>query len=60
MDHAGVLLAVYDMQANKRSRTGYTVHYVQSQKKPVVAIDRTISASVFPAQKNHRKIFYLF
>lgn len=39
VDHAGVLLAVYDMQANKRSGTGYTVHYAQAQKKPVVAID---------------------
>ena len=39
VDHAGVLLAVYDMQANKRSGTGYTVHYAQAQKKPVVTID---------------------
>ena len=39
VDHAGVLLAVYDMQANKRSGTGYTVHYAQAHKKPVVAID---------------------
>ncbi len=39
VDHAGVLLAVYDMQANKRSGTGYTVHYVQAQGKPVIAID---------------------
>ncbi|MCC8153563.1 MAG: DUF1273 domain-containing protein [Tannerellaceae bacterium] len=39
VDHAAVLLAVYDMQANKRSGTGYTVHHTQAQGKPVIAID---------------------
>ena len=34
-----MLLAVYDMQANRRSGTGYTVHYAQAQREPVVAID---------------------
>ena len=52
VDHAGVLLAVYDMQANKRSGTGYTVHYAQAQKKPVVAIDPdNFSVSFFGAEK---------
>ena len=27
VNHADIVLAVYDMQANKRSGTGYTVHY---------------------------------
>ena len=39
VDHAGVLLAVYDMQANTHSGTGYAVHYAQAQSKPLIAID---------------------
>ena len=32
-DHADTVLAVYDMNANKGSGTGYTVHYAQIQGK---------------------------
>lgn len=39
VDHADIVLAVYDMQANKRSGTGYTVHYAQAQSKPIIVID---------------------
>ena len=39
VDHVDIVLAVYDMQANKRSGTGYTVHYAQAQSKPIIVID---------------------
>lgn len=38
-DHADVVLAVYDMNANKGSGTGYTVHYAQAQGKAIIVID---------------------
>lgn len=54
VNHADIVLAVYDMQANKRSGTGYTFHYAQAQNKPIVAIDPDdfhISFSGSEAQK---------
>ena len=36
IDHADVVLAVYDMQANKRSGTGNTIHYAQAGNKPIM------------------------
>lgn len=38
VDHADVLLAVYDTQTKKRSGTGYTVNYARQQKKPMLLI----------------------
>lgn len=56
VDHADVVLAVYDMNANKRSGTGYTVHYAQAQDKPIIAIypdDFHISFSGTEVQKKY-------
>ena len=39
VDHADIVMAVYDTNANKRSGTGYTVHYAQAQGKTIIAID---------------------
>lgn len=39
VDNADVLLAVYDMNARKRSGTGYTVNYAIQRQKPVLLID---------------------
>lgn len=63
VDHADVVLAVYDMQANKRSGTGYTVHYAQTKDKPIIAIDPDdfhISFSASEAQKKHFNFFQKF
>lgn len=63
VDHAGVLLAVYDMQANKRSGTGYTVHYAQAQGKPVIAIDPdnfSVNFSGGESEKFFQKTFKIF
>lgn len=63
VNHADIVLAVYDMQANKRSGTGYTVHYAQAQNKPIVAIDPDdfhISFSGSEAQKNILTFFKNF
>lgn len=38
-DHADTVLAVYDMNANKGSGTGYTAHYAQIQGKIIIVID---------------------
>lgn len=38
-DHADIVLAVYDMNANKGTGTGYTVHYAQTQGKAIIVID---------------------
>ena len=57
VDHAGVLFAVYDMQANKRSGTGYTVHYAQAQGKPVIAIDPDNFCVNFSGEESE-KIFF--
>lgn len=38
-DHADIVLAIYDMNENKRSGTGYTVHYAHAQGKDIIAID---------------------
>lgn len=45
----------YDIQANKRSDTGYTILYVQAQNKPMIVIDPDdyhISFSGSEAKKN--------
>lgn len=63
VDHADVVLAVYDMQANKRSGTGYTVHYAQTQGKPIIAIDPDdfhISFSGAEAQNKYFNFFQKF
>lgn len=63
VDHADVILAVYDMQANKRSGTGYTVHYAQAQGKPIIAIDPDdfhISFFGSEAQKKNFNFFQKF
>lgn len=55
LDYTGVLLVAYDMQANKRSGTGYTVHRVQTRGKPFVAIDPdnfSVSFSIMEYPKN--------
>lgn len=55
LDYTGVLLVTCDMQANKRSGTGYTVHYAQTQSKPFVAIDPdnfSVSFSIMEYPKN--------
>lgn len=39
VNHADIVLAVYDMNANKRSGTGYIIHYAQAQNKPIIVID---------------------
>ncbi len=39
VDHADVLLAVYDGEANKRSGTGYTVNYAKKSGKPILLIN---------------------
>ena len=55
VDHADIVLAVYDMNANKRSGTGYTVHYAQAQGKTIIAIDPDdfhVSFCGTEAQKN--------
>lgn len=38
VDHADMLLAVYDNEKNPRSGTMYTVHYAQKKKLPIVLI----------------------
>lgn len=38
IDHADMLLAVYDNEKNLRSGTMYTVHYAQKKKLPIVLI----------------------
>ena len=53
-DHADIVLAVYDMNANKGSGTGYTVHYVQTQGKIIIVIhpdDFHVSRSSTKTQK---------
>ena len=63
VDHADVVLAVYDMNANKRSGTGYTVHYAQAQNKPIIAIDPDdfhISFSGAEAQNKYFNFFQKF
>ncbi|MBQ9168990.1 MAG: DUF1273 family protein [Oscillospiraceae bacterium] len=63
VDHADVVLAVYDMQANKRSGTGYTIHYAQAQSKPIIVIDPDdlhISFSGSEAQKKYFNFFQKF
>lgn len=63
VDHADVVLTVYDMQANKRSGTGYTVHYAQEQNKPIIVIDPDdflISFSGAEAQKKYFNFFQKF
>ncbi len=55
VDHADIVLAVYDMNANKRSGTGYTVHYAHAQGKTIIAIDPDdfhVCFSGAKAQKN--------
>ena len=63
VNHADIVLAVYDMDANKRSGTGYTVHYAHTQGKPTIAIDPDdfhISFSGSEAQKKHFNFFQKF
>ena len=63
VDHADIVLAVYDMQANKRSGTGYTVHYAQAQSKPIIVIDPDdfhIGFSGSDAQKKYFNFFQKF
>ena len=60
VDHADVVLAVYDMQANKRSGTGYTVHYAQAQNKPIIAIDPDDFHISFSGSEIQKKYFNFF
>ena len=60
VDHADVILAVYDMQANKRSGTGYTVHYAQAQGKPIIAIDPDDFYISFSGSETQKKYFNFF
>lgn len=60
VDHADVLLAVYDMQANKRSGTGYTVHNAQAQNKPIIAIDLDDFHISFSGSETQKKYFNFF
>ena len=63
VDHADIVLAVYDMQANKRSGTGYTVHYAQAQSKPIIVIDPDdfhIGFFDSEAQKKYSNFFQIF
>lgn len=60
VDHADVLLAVYDMQANKRSGTGYTVHNAQAQNKPIIAIDPDDFHISFSGSETQKKYFNFF
>ena len=60
VDHADVVLAVYDMQANKRSGTGYTVHYAQAQSKPIIVIDPDDFHIGFAGSEAQKKYFNFF
>lgn len=60
VDHADVVLTVYDMQANKRSGTGYTVHYAQAQSKPIIVIDPDDFHIGFSGSEAQKKYFNFF
>lgn len=60
VDHADIVLAVYDVQANKRSGTGYTVHYAQTQGKPIIAIDPDDFHIGFAGSEAQKKYFNFF
>ena len=60
VDHADIVLAVYDMGVNKRSGTGYTVHYAQAQGKTIIAIDPDDFHISFPGAKAQKNILTFF
>ena len=60
VDHADIVLAVYDMNANKRSGTGYTVHYAQARGKTIIAIDPDDFHISFSGAKTQKNILTFF
>ena len=60
LDHADVVLAIYDMNADKQSGTGYIVHYAQAQGLPLIASDPDDFRSSFFGTETQKKYFNFF
>lgn len=60
LDHADAVLTIYDLNTDKRSGTGYIVHYAQAQGMPIMASDPDDFRSSFFGTETQKKYLNFF